>query len=152
MKQVLNKLMKIQQSLKVGKDKSAMSGRYNYRSAEDILAEVKPLLRENNCVLILSDRVDHYEDTGINIKKEIDNKGEPVITKASVSRFYIVCNAILYDVESGESINAQGNAREDCDKKGMDVAQLTGSATSYARKLALGGLFCLDNEKDIDDK
>ena len=152
MKEVLNKLIKIQQELRVGKDKSAMNGRYNYRSAEDILAVVKPLLKEFNCVLTISDKVIHFKDDGDNIKKEIDKKGEPVTTKTSASRYYIVSTATIYDVDSGEFISVDSNAREDTDKLGMDVAQLTGSATSYSRKLALGGLFCLDNEKDVDEK
>ena len=152
MKEVLKKLIKIQQELKVGKDKSAMGGRYNYRSAEDILAEVKPLLKENNSVLTISDKVIHFQDSGDNIKKEIDKKGEPITSKTSASRYYIVSTATIFDVESGEFISVDSNAREDNERLGMDVAQLTGSATSYARKLALGGLFCLDNEKDIDEK
>jgi hypothetical protein len=151
MKEILKKLNKIQQELKVGKDKVAM-GRYNYRSTDDILKAVKPLLKENNCVLTIIDNVEHFEDTGVNIIKEIDKKGEPIISKTSNSRYYIISIAKLYDVESGELIETSGNAREDFEKKGMDVAQITGSATSYARKLALSGLFCLDDEKDIDEK
>jgi len=151
MKEILKKLNKIQQELKVGKDKVAM-GRYNYRSTDDILKAVKPLLKENNCVLTIIDNVEHFEDTGVNIIKEIDRKGEPIISKTSNSRYYIISIAKLYDVESGELIETSGNAREDYEKKGMDVAQITGSATSYARKLALSGLFCLDDEKDIDEK
>jgi hypothetical protein len=152
MKNILNKLIKIQQELKVGKEKTAMGGRYSYRSADDILAEVKPILKKNNCVLTISDKVTHFKDEGSNISKGLDRFGKENTSKNSASRYYIVSTATLYDVESGESISVESNAREDTEKTGMDVAQLTGSATSYARKLALGGLFCLDNEKDVDDK
>ena len=152
MKEVLKKLFKIQQELKVVKDKSALSGRYYYRSAEDILTEVKPILKKNNCVLTVSDFITHFQDSGSNIKKDIDKFGKETNSKTSASRYYVVSTARLYDVESGEFISVDSNAREDIDKLGMDVAQLTGSATSYARKLALGGLFCLDNEKDVDEK
>ena len=153
MKEVLKKLIKVQQELKVGKDKSALGGRYHYRSAEDILAEVKPILKKHNCILTITDKVLHYEDSGSNISKGIDKFGKETTSKTSASRYYIVSTATLYDVDSGECIYVESNAREDTEKLGVDVAQLTGSATSYARKYAMGGLFLIDdNEKDVDEK
>ena len=127
MKEVLKKLGQIQATLKAPKGQYNSFGKYKYRSCEDILESVKPLLAEFGCSLTLND--------------EIISVGD---------RYYITATCTLYDNESGESVSNKANAREDETKKGMDSAQITGTASSYARKYALNGLFCIDDTKDAD--
>ena len=148
---ILTKLNKVQEEIKVLKDKNAM-GRYNYRSAEDILTEVKPLLKKYKLVLVVDDEIIHFQDEGVSIYQGLDRKGEKETKKESLSRYYIKATATLYDIESGEFIFSSANAREVHEKLGMDGAQLTGSSSSYARKYALSGLLCLDDNRDIDEK
>lgn len=125
-KQTLNeKLIVIQSELKATKDKFNKFGGYRYRSAEGILEAVKPLLKRNNVSLLINDEV-----------LLIGN------------RFYIKATATL---KSGdETMSSAAYAREEESKKGMDGAQVTGSASSYARKYALNGLLCIDDAKDAD--
>ena len=123
----MERLIKIQQELKAPKNQYNSFGEYSYRSCEDILIAVKPLLRETKTVLTISD--------------ELIQLGE---------RFYVKAVATLYD-ESGKEIHhCQAYAREAENKKGMDVAQITGASSSYARKYALNGLFLIDDVKDAD--
>lgn len=124
---VYKKLLNIQSKLKAPKNQYNSFGKYSYRSCEDILEGLKPLLKESNATLIIDD--------------EIVNVGD---------RFYIKATAKLIDIESGEHISTSAYAREDEVKKGMDKAQVTGSASSYARKYALNGLFAIDDTKDSD--
>lgn len=124
---IFQKLQNIQSRLKVEKKNYNSFGGYNYRSCEDILEAVKPLLLENNLVLVMTD--------------EVEAVGE---------RYYIKATAILYDTENGTNITATAYAREALDKKKMDDAQVTGSSSSYARKYALNGLFAIDDAKDSD--
>lgn len=126
-KNVLKKLLIIQQNIKVPKNQVNSFGKFNYRSCEDILEQARPLCNDNGAVLILTD--DITNDNG---------------------RFYIKATATLFDVDSGESIAVTAYARESETKSGMDMAQITGASSSYARKYALSGLFSLDNEKDPD--
>lgn len=121
------KLLNIQTQLKAPKGQFNKFGGYKYRSCEDILEAVKPLLLENKCVLTITDTVDNIGD-----------------------RFYIKAAAVLTDVESDESIINTAYARETDDKKGCDPSQITGTASSYARKYALNGLFLIDDTKDAD--
>lgn len=121
------KLLNIQTQLKAPKGQFNKFGGYKYRSCEDILEAVKPLLLENKCVLTITDTVDNIGD-----------------------RFYIKAAAVLTDVESDESIINTAYARETDDKKGCDPSQITGTASSYARKYALNGLFLIDDAKDAD--
>ena len=121
------KLMKIQSELKAPKGQYNSFGKYNYRSCEDILEGVKPLLAANKATLRITDEVVMIGD-----------------------RYYIKATAIIGDAESGEGISVSAFAREDETKKGMDLAQVTGSVSSYARKYALNGLFCIDDTKDSD--
>lgn len=118
-------LMKIQAELKAPKGQYNSFGKYKYRSAEDILEAVKPLLVANEGQLTLSDEV-----------LEIGG------------RFYIKATA-SFESKSG-SVNIVAYAREDDNKKGMDGSQITGTASSYARKYALNGLFLIDDTKDAD--
>ncbi len=124
---IYGKLLNIQQALKAPKNQYNTFGKYYYRSCEDILEGLKPLLRENNCVLLLND----------DAIKEGD-------------RYYISAQATLIDAETGESVMATAYAREAENKKGMDESQVSGSTSSYARKYALNGLFCIDDVKDAD--
>lgn len=122
----MKELISIQSELKAPKGQYNSFGKYNYRSAEDILEAVKPLLKKHNCILTLSDA--------------LENIG---------SRYYVKATATLTE-ESGESISITAYAREEETKKGMDGSQITGTASSYARKYALNGLFLIDDTKDTD--
>ena len=124
---VYEKLLSVQAKLKANKSQYNSFGKYNYRSCEDILESVKPLLEANKLSLIISDEVVYVE-----------------------ARFYIKATATVIDIEKGEKIEVSALAREDETKKGMDLAQVTGSVSSYARKYALNGLFCIDDNKDSD--
>lgn len=124
---IYEKLGVIQQKLKAPKGQYNTFGKYKYRSCEDILKAVKPLLVSTKTILTLSDSMECLGD-----------------------RFYIVATATLTDVETGEIIKTVGRAREENEKKGMDGSQITGTASSYARKYALNGLFCIDDNKDSD--
>lgn len=121
------KLMNIQSELKAPKGQYNSFGKYKYRSCEDILEAVKPLLKDNKAALTITD--------------DVINLGD---------RFYVKAIAKLTDIETSESIEVSALAREDEAKKGMDLAQITGSVSSYARKYALNGLFCIDDTKDSD--
>jgi len=118
-------LVAIQSKLKAPKNQYNSFGKYKYRSAEDILEAVKPLLAEHNVVLNMSDRVELIG-----------------------TRYYIVSTAKV--IKGEEEIASEGRAREDESKKGIDGAQVTGTSSSYARKYALNGLFCIDDTKDAD--
>lgn len=121
------KLINIQSELKVPKGQFNKFGNYKFRNCEDILEAVKPLCKKNNAVVIVND--------------EIQQIGE---------RFYVKATVTFIDIESGENIQNTAYAREENEKKGMDGSQLTGTASSYARKYALNGLFCIDDTKDAD--
>lgn len=124
---ILESLGAIQAELKAPKGQRNTFGNYNYRSCEDILEAVKPLLKQNECTLTISDEVLLIGD-----------------------RFYIKATAEIRSAETGESVSVSAFAREQSSKKGMDEAQVTGAASSYARKYALNGLFCIDDTKDPD--
>ena len=121
----MSKLLEIQQRLKAPKGQYNNFGKYKYRSCEDILEAVKPILKEVGCTLTLSD--------------EIVEKG---------GRFYVMATAWLRGEDTDE--RTTGYARESESKAGMDASQITGTASSYARKYALNGLFCIDDTKDAD--
>lgn len=124
---VYEKLSKVQSELKAPKGQYNSFGKYKYRSCEDILEAVKPLNAKHGVVLTVGDEV-----------VEISN------------RFYVKATATFVDIESGEKIINTALAREDDAKKGMDGSQITGTASSYARKYCLNGLFCIDDTKDAD--
>lgn len=126
---IYEKLGAIQQALQAPKSQFNEFGKYKYRSCEDVLAAVKPLLAENKCVLLLRDDLESKE-----------------------GRVYIKATASLFDIEAADNgtISAVAFAREEETKKGMDASQVTGAASSYARKYALNGLFCIDDNKDSD--
>ena len=124
----MQRLIKIQNELKAPKNQRNNFGGYNYRSCEDILEAVKPLLEKNKLTLTLTD----------------------TIIPASETRFYVKATAKLIDIESEGAIENTAFAREETEKKGMDGSQITGTASSYARKYALNGLFLIDDTKDAD--
>lgn len=121
----MNKLITIQTTLKAPKNQRNNFGNYNFRNCEDILEALKPLLSANNCLLLLKDEI-------------IEVGG----------RIYVKATASLFDGEKEYSTTAM--AREEETQKGMNVAQITGSASSYARKYALNALFLIDDTKDAD--
>lgn len=127
--QAYTKLLYIQQNLKAPKSRRASFGNrgYNYRSCEDILNAAKPLLSDTKLILTLSDEI-------------------VIIGEAS----YVKAKAIVFDADGTGTISTTAYAQIATDKKGMDVAQMTGSASSYARKYALNGLFAIDDSEDID--
>lgn len=123
------KLNEIQQKLKAPKSQYNSFGKYAYRNVEDILEALKPLLGDS--VLTISD--------------EIVNVGD---------RYYVKATADFYEPgqtnQEGEHARVTAYAREALDRKGMDDSQITGAASSYARKYALNGLFLIDDTKDAD--
>jgi hypothetical protein len=122
----MNALKKIQAELKAPKGQFNNFGKYNYRSAEDILEAVKPLLSKYDALLTLSDEV-------------VEIGG----------RVYVKATAAITDNE-GASLYITAYAREAEKKSGMDDSQITGTASSYARKYALNGLYLIDDTKDAD--
>ncbi len=124
---VYEKLLKVQQELKVPKSQYNLFGKYYYRNCEDIQEAVKPLLKSVDAVLFLNDEIEQIGD-----------------------RYYVKGIAKFVDCETGAEITNKAYAREEEEKKGMDASQITGSTSSYARKYALNGLFCIDDNKDAD--
>lgn len=124
---ILEKLGKIQQEMKAPKNLRNSFGGYNYRNAEGILEAFKPYEGKYGVSLVVRDEIIAVE-----------------------SRVYVKAAATIYDIENGDSIEASAFAREPETKKGMDESQITGAASSYARKYALNGLFLLDDTKDPD--
>ena len=125
---VYKKLIKVQQELKAPKNQRNTFGNYNYRSCEDILEALKPVLAAHDATVFISDKVVVKENGWA----------------------YIESTATFVDIETGESISTTAFARETENKKGMDASQITGSASSYARKYALNGLFLIDDTRDAD--
>jgi len=118
-------LNKIQTELKVPKSQFNKFGKYKYRSCEDILESIKPLLSKTKLTMTISDDIVNFNN-----------------------RFYIKS---IVKLSNGENeVSCAGFAREEESKKGMDGSQITGAASSYARKYALCGLFCIDDNKDSD--
>ena len=125
---VYKKLIEVQQELKAPKNQRNTFGNYNYRNAEDILEALKPILVK-------------YEATATISYK--------IIVKENLWT-YVEATATFVDIETGESTCTTGYAREAETKKGMDPSQITGSASSYAGKYALNGLFLIDDSVDPD--
>lgn len=125
---IYEKLSAVQQELKAPKNRRNTFGKYNYRSCEDILEAVKPILAKHKATILITD--------------DISEVGGKVYIQATV-RFVDL-------EERGDTITVNAFARESVDKKGMDDAQITGTSSSYARKYALNGLFLIDDVKDPD--
>ena len=124
---VYEKLLAVQSELKAPKGQYNSFGKYNYRSCEDIMESVKPILAKKKAIILLCD--------------ELVMVG---------NRFYVKAAATFVDAEEGGSVEVYAYAREDETKKGMDGSQVTGAASSYARKYALNGLLAIDDTKDSD--
>lgn len=124
---VHEKLFSVQQQLKAPKGQRNDFGRYNYRSCEDIVEAVKPLMAVQRLLLTMSDDLIQVGD-----------------------RYYIRATARVTDITDGEAVEVTAFAREEESKKGMDGSQVTGASSSYARKYALNGLFAIDDTKDSD--
>ena len=125
MNTIIHKLSDVQARLKAPKGQFNSFGKYKYRSCEDIVESVKPLLTQHGLALVMSDSI---VETG--------------------GRVYVHATVTVTDGET--EVSASGFAREEENKKGMDGSQVTGAASSYARKYALNGLFCIDDGKDSD--
>ncbi len=123
---IISRLARIQSDLKAPKGQRNSYGGYNYRSCEDILEAVKPLLAKEGLTLLIDD--------------SIEQVGE---------RYYVKATATIYD-KTGSCISNSALAREELTRKGMDASQITGATSSYARKYALNGLFAIDDTKDAD--
>lgn len=121
----IEKIVAIQSELKAPKGQYNSFGKYNYRSCEDILEGVKPLLAKHGLVLTIRDGIELIGD-----------------------RFYVKATATITDGK--EQLSTEAYARESADKKGMDASQVTGATSSYARKYALNGLLAIDDTKDAD--
>lgn len=126
---VYEKLQRVQYGLKAPKNQYNKFGNYYYRNCEDIQEAAKPLLGEVKAALVIGDELVMIGD-----------------------RYYIKATARFVDCESSETVENTAYAREEQDKKGMDMSQVTGSTSSYARKYALNGLFCIDDVKDADNQ
>lgn len=124
---MIKKLLAIQTELKAPKGQENKFGGYKYRSCEDIMEAVKPLLAKHNCALTVTDDITAIGD-----------------------RVYVKATAILWDCDSDNKVENTSFAREALSRKGMDDSQITGATSSYARKYALNGLFCIDDTKDAD--
>lgn len=126
---IYSRLQAVQMELKAPKDQYNNFGKYSYRSCEDILEAVKPLCEKQGLLLSLTD--------------EIVEMG---------GRNYIKAIARVIEMDTGKEFFTTAFAREDELKKGMDGSQISGCASSYARKYALNGLFCIDDTKDADTR
>lgn len=122
----MKELIEIQQKLKAPKEQLNDFGKYKYRSCEDVLEALKPLLYEYKCQLTLKDELIYVG-----------------------ARYYIKATATIMNGQ-GHEVSTTALAREEETKKGMDGSQITGASSSYARKYALNGLFCIDDTKDSD--
>lgn len=123
----MKELIDIQTKLKAPKNQYNKFGGYNYRNCEDILEALKPLLAEKKCLLTISDDI------------------------VMIGNRHYVKATVLLTNESGEHVQTIAFAREEEVKKGMDASQITGASSSYARKYALNGMFCIDDNKDSDN-
>ena len=129
MSKIFQKLNTIQCKLIAPKGQYNSFGKYYYRSCEDILEALKPLLNETKTSLTITDELVLIGD-----------------------RYYIKATATIYDCDDGESVSNSAFAREEEKKTGMSESQITGSSSSYARKYALNGLFCIDDVADADTR
>lgn len=124
---IYQKLADIQANMKCPKNLYNSFGKYNYRNAESILEAFKPYGAKANLLLLLTDDIKQVGD-----------------------RIYVMAEAKMIDLESETSVSTYGFAREAEEQKGMDAAQITGCASSYARKYALNAMFLIDDTKDPD--
>lgn len=124
----MRRIITVQRKLKAPKNSFNSFGNFYYRNCEDILEGLKPLLEEYDLLLSISDDIVFIE-----------------------GRFYVKATAIVMDPETGESVYTTAFAREPDERKKSDVAQVTGSCSSYARKYALNAMWLIDDTKDVDE-
>ena len=124
---IYKKLSEVQKELKAPKNQYNSFGKCNYRSCEDILEAVKPLCIEKGLIVTVSDEIEVKQD-----------------------RYYVKAVVTVIDIDTEQEYQVSAYAREADNKKGMDDSQITGSASSYARKYALSGMFLIDDTQDAD--
>lgn len=139
---IYKQLANVQQALKAPKDMRNDFGKYNYRSCESVLEAVKPLLAQNDLALTLT-------DTMVLVGDRIYVKATATVFPTDYNGGVTITNDKI-ESKTGQFISVDAYAREEESKKGMDSSQVTGAASSYARKYALIGLFCIDDNKDSD--
>ena len=144
---LMQKLRSIQKELKAPKNQHNKFGNYNYRSAEDILEAVKPLCYKYGVIVSISDDIVSVPCQTVRTSKNAD--GESSVE--SQSRIYVKAIVTVHNCDNGMQMHTTtAFAREEESKKGMDGSQVTGAASSYARKYALNGMFAIDDTKDSD--
>ena len=152
---IYEKLSKVQEELKAPKGQYNSFGKYKYRSCEDILEAVKPILIKNKLSMQISDElvvIGESTPTTYNevyYDKDLKRENERTVISGN-QRYYIKATVTLLDIEDNSTMSNTAYAREEEYKKGMDGSQITGTASSYARKYALNGLFLIDDTKDAD--
>jgi len=152
---IYEKLSKVQEELKAPKGQYNSFGKYKYRSCEDILEAVKPILIKNKLSMQISDElvvIGESTPTTYNevyYDKDLKRENERTVVSGN-QRYYIKATVTLLDIEDNSTMSNTAYAREEEYKKGMDGSQITGTASSYARKYALNGLFLIDDTKDAD--
>lgn len=129
---VYEKLINVQSELRAPKGQYNSFGKYNYRSCEDILEALKPVLQKNKATVTVSDKIISVNESDTSV------------------RIYVEATASFIDTESMEKVEVTAYAHEGVGKNGMDASQVTGATSSYARKYALNGLFLIDDNKDAD--
>lgn len=125
---IYKKLQAVQMELKVPKNQFNKFGGYSYRSKEDILEAAKPICESQGLLLLCHDEIEFHDSKWV----------------------YVKAKATVTDIETGDVLSATGLAREQETRKGMDASQITGTASSYAGKRALGNLFAIDDTADAD--
>lgn len=129
---VYEKLINVQSELRAPKGQYNSFGKYSYRSCEDILEALKPVLQKNKATVTVSDKIISVNESDTSV------------------RIYVEATASFIDTESMEKVEVTAYAHEGVGKNGMDASQVTGATSSYARKYALNGLFLIDDNKDAD--
>ena len=140
---LIQKLARIQLELKAPKNQRNNFGKYNYRSAEDILEAVKPLCMKYGVVVSVTDDIVCIPCKTVHVNESHTDESE--------GRIYVKATVTIRNCDDANDIfTTSAFAREEEDKKGMDGSQVTGAASSYARKYALNGMFAIDDTKDSD--
>lgn len=146
MKEGLSLMAQVQSEMKCPKGQKNNFGGYSYRSCEDIMEVAKPILHRLGLYLVVTDEIVSFPAEEA---YQAQGKDGAKVTCKGTARFYVKATARIWSA-SEVIAGTSAYAREDYQKKGMDVAQVSGAASSYARKYALNGLFCLDDVKDAD--
>lgn len=143
------KILRVQLELNAPKNQHNNFGNYSYRNLEDILEAIKPLLGEYGLAIFFDDEVVVVNEEETKIETFLNKRNETQYIFYG-NRTYVKSTITVVDIETGEKHSTSAFAREDAYKKGMDVSQITGSASSYARKYAANAMFAIDDNKDAD--